>query len=139
MTERKLTVTEAKANVLAEERRLVSAIPPQFVARHDQLEKAHLFSCVAGGYTWPDKGTVVLEGHPDIHRVLNAIADLYRKDPNFTVQWGKTMDGAQKLTITSRSGASYLIAPIHDESELWIWAFSDCFELPENEWTGGKY
>ena len=139
MSEKKLTVTMAKTNVLAEERRLVSAIPSEYVASHKQLSESYLLSCVAGGYTWPDKGTVRLTGEPDIHRVLQAVADLYEKDSHFTVQWGHTMDGAQKLTITAESGASYIVAPRQNDSELQIAAFSDCFELPDDEWAGGKY
>ena len=139
MTEKKLTVREAKANVLAEERRLVSTIPPEFVERHDQLEMAHLISCSAGGYTWPDKGAVLLKGDPDIHEVLKSIAGRYETDSNFTVRWGRALDGAEKLTITSRSGASYIVAPRYNDSELQIGAFSDCFDLTDDEWTGGEY
>ena len=139
MPDKQLTVAVAKARVLAEERRLVSAIPTEYVESHQQLNESYLISCVAGGYTWPDQGSVRLKGEPDIHRLLADIAKLYEKDSGFTVQWGHTFDGAEALTITATSGASYLVAPWHNDSELQIATFSDCFTLSPDEWSGGKF
>lgn len=60
-TTKQPTVESAKAAVLAEEKRLVSFLPSQYVERLDQLNTAHLLSCTGGGYTWPDQAEVTLK------------------------------------------------------------------------------
>ncbi len=139
MPDPELTVYQAKLNVLAEERRLVSAIPAQFVAGHEQNDKAHLITCTGGGYRWPDKGRVKLKGGPDVHEILLGIAKFYEAESGFSVEWDNTLDGAELLTITAQSGASYLVAPRYSNSELQIATFSECFQLGPDQWSGDAF
>lgn len=139
MPQKPLTVEKAKAAVLAEEKRLVSFVPPGYVERHDQLASAHLLSCAGGRYTWPDQGGVVLKGNPDIEALLDGVADGYRKLSGFTVTMGKTADGSRRLRVLGNDGADYLVSPRESNALLRIASFSACFELGPDQWSGDSY
>lgn len=127
------TLDEAKAALLAEERRLVASIPSEFVERHDQLDKAKVMWCSKGGYTWPDQGTIVLKGNPDRRALLEGIADVYAEDPAYAVRWDNLLDGRERLIIQARSGATYMVSPKKTVTELRLASFSDCFSLGEEQ------
>ena len=81
-----LTVETAKATVLAEGQRLVTAIPEEYVQSYHQLESAHLLSCAGERYKWPDQGSVSLKGDPDISMLLAKIQETYAKRPGFSAR-----------------------------------------------------
>ena len=135
-----MTVDKAKAAVLAEEKRLVSFIPPEFVARHQQLTESYLLSCSAtGSYTWPDQGVVTLNGNPDVGPILRGIAEKYTRLPGFKVSFDTTVDGAERLMVSGDDGADYLVSPLSSDTELRIATFSACFTLGPDQWPGDAY
>ena len=138
-TTKQPTVESAKAAVLAEEKRLVSFLPSQYVERLDQLNTAHLLSCTGGGYTWPDQAEVTLKGSPDTGSLLDDVARGYRKLPHFTLSMDKTSEGADRLTVSNDDGASYLVSPWKSNTALRITSFSVCFNLRADQWPGGAY
>ena len=139
MSKSTLTVEAAKAAVLAEEKRIASVIPAAYVEELKQLDSAYLISCPDGGYTWPDKSTIVLTGSPDISELLARVASSYQKQHGFSVEVGDTQDGAGRVTISAADGANYFLSPTVEGSDLALSSFSACFELRPKQWPGDAF
>lgn len=134
-----LTVEAAKAAVLAEEQRIASVIPAEYVERQEQLDSAHLLSCRGGAHLWPDQGTIVLKGDPDISSLLARVMEAYEKREQFTVKLGKTFGGAERVTISGEDGANYYLSPTVQGSDIELSSFSPCFMLGPDQWSGGRF
>ena len=134
-----LTLVEAKAAVLAEEKRITSVIPPSYVEEHKQLDSAHLISCRGGEYTWPDQSAIVLKGDPDISYLLALIVASYRNRPGFSVKLGKTWDGAERVIISGKDGSNYYLSQTVEGSEIQFDSFSACFKLAPDQWAGDRF
>jgi hypothetical protein len=127
-----LAVEDAKASVLAEEKRMVDRIPPKDLTSYRQLEDAYLLSSRGGKYTWPDQSIVTLRSGADPSAVIAEIAEHYRQQPGFTVRAGKRWDGGERVTISTDDGADYLLSPAPD-NEIALDSFSACFTLREDQ------
>jgi hypothetical protein len=133
-----LTVERAKAAVLAEGKRLVSAIPEKYVKEYRQLDTAHLLSCTSDSYTWPDQGEVTFKGDPDIPAIVEGIAKRYRGKAGFSVEHKKRWDGGDRIVISGDDGANYYLT-IWSDGILHVDSFSACFTLDEDQWPGDAY
>ena len=133
-----LTVEKAKAEVLAEGKRLVSVIPEKYVASFHQLDTAHLLSCTRDSYRWPNKGEVTFKGNQDIPGLITEIAEHYRSTAGFVVRIEKDSDGGEMLVLKSDDGAHYYLT-IWSDGVLHVNSFSACFTLDEDQWPGDAY
>jgi hypothetical protein len=133
-----LTVEKAKAEVLAEGKRLVSVIPAKYVEEYDQLHTAHLLSCTSDSYTWPDQGEVTFKGDPDIPALVEGIAKRYRNKVGFSVEHKKRWDGGDRIVISGDDGANYYLT-VWSDGVLHVDSFSACFTLDDDQWPGDAY
>jgi hypothetical protein len=133
-----LTVERAKAEVLAEGKRLVSVIPEKFVEEYRQLDTAHLLSCTSDSYTWPDQGEVTFKGDPDVPALMTEIAEHYRSKSGFAVRIDKDWDGTDMIVLNGEDGANFYLT-VWSDGVLHVDSFSACFVLDEDQWPGDAY
>lgn len=138
-----LTLDEAKAELIAQQERVLAAVPEQSVeqvSRNNGLAPL-LRSCDEGSFKWPGGMDVWLTADADPEAVIASIAESFRADPEWVVDTEGVVSPspyAVNLSDGGRFGDDDVVSigvavlePSDGGRLLLVSGFSRCFELAD--------
>lgn len=123
-------IAAAKIEARQAEKRPLEEVPEGEVQNPSQHATGSLVSCGAGRKQWAGSSSFYVTAKTSRDAVLDELESVAKRD-GLTVGRDIAFDGAPRLTIGRRAGASMLIGPLGDGSTVDIASFSRCFDVPD--------